>query len=236
MLIATCDDEIIYCNQVEELLIKLGKSIGIEIQCHKYCSGEELLKSDFNQYDIIFLDVDIITKNGIKVAEIIRETNQQVEIVFLTALPQYASDGYRVRAYRYLHKPLEYGTLEFELKDLLLKLHDYKKDKLVLIRDRKKYTLNIMDILYIEASDHYLIYYCVDRNISVAGTLKQIEMDLPEHLFFRVHKSFLVNLHYIENVKSKEIIMRNQKVIPIARRKTEKLRNKYADFLGDELS
>ena len=95
MLIATCDDEIKYCEQVECFLTRLEESLGIEIKCDKYCSGAELLKSNFNQYKIIFLDIDMLTENGINIAEKIREKNQQVEIVFLTALIQYAVEGYK---------------------------------------------------------------------------------------------------------------------------------------------
>lgn len=235
MLIATCDDEIKYCEQVECFLTRLGESLGIEIKCDKYCSGAELLKSNFNQYKIIFLDIDMLTENGINIAEKIREKNQQVEIVFLTALIQYAVEGYKVKAYRFLVKPVKYDDFEFQLKDLLLRLDNFEKSNLVLVKDGQEYTVKIEDIIYIEVLDHDLTYHCVNYDITVIGTMKKVETNLQEHYFVRIHNSYIVNMRYISEVRSQGIILENQLELPIARGKKEKFRKTYLDFWGDEL-
>lgn len=235
MLIATCDDEIEYCEQVESFLTRLGESLGIEIKCDKYCSGSELLKSDFNQYKIIFLDIDMLTENGINIAEKIREKNQKVEIVFLTALIQYAVEGYKVKAYRFLVKPVEYDDFEFQLKDLLLRLDNFDKSNLVLVKDGQEYTVKIEDIIYIEVLDHDLTYHCANYDITVIGTMKKAEAKLQEHYFVRIHNSYIVNMRYISEVGSQGIILENQLELPIARGKKEKFRKAYMDFWGDEL-
>lgn len=85
MKVAACDDEMIYCNQVENFFKKISKEYRVEIQCDKYTSGLQLLENDINQYSIIFLDIDMEDENGLQVAEKIRKENQTVELIFLTA-------------------------------------------------------------------------------------------------------------------------------------------------------
>ena len=115
MLIATCDDEVQFCKQVELYIKGLGKELGIETKCDKYISGK---------YQIIFLDIELKNENGIDIAEKIRKTNENVEIIFLTAFIQYAVDGYKVKAYRFLVKPVNYDDFVFQLNELFIRINN----------------------------------------------------------------------------------------------------------------
>ncbi len=235
MLIATCDDEIKYCNQVEEFSKKLAQTLGIEVQCDKYESGTELLKKDIRQYKIIFLDIDMKDENGIHIAEKIREIDKKVEIIFLTALIQYAIEGYRVNAYRFLVKPMEYNDFEFQLAELFVRINRFEKSNLKLTREGQDYTIKIDDIMYIEVMNHSLTYHCVNYDITVSGTMKKIENSLTGHYFARIHNSYMVNMRYIAEVKSQEIIMKNGTSLSVARSKKDTFRQAYLNFWGDEL-
>lgn len=235
MLIAVCDDEMEYCNQVEAFLWQLGNELGISIQCDKYISGEELLKSRFNQYQIAFLDINIQNENGIEIAEKIREVNQTMEIIFLTAYIQYALEGYRVKAYRFLLKPIAYEEFVFQLKELLLRLNDYERNHLKLVSYGQKYELKIEEIYYIEVMNHELTYHCVRGEVSINGNMKQIQERLSQCYFARIHSAYLVNMRQIEKVKNKEVILKNGRSLPLARTKQDEFRQKYLEFWGDEL-
>lgn len=235
MLIATCDDEIQYCEQVENFMIRLGNSLGIDIKCDKYSNGKELLESNFNQYQIIFLDIDINNENGIQIAEKIRETNQKVQIIFFTALIQYAIDSYKVNAYRFLVKPIEYEDFVFQLTELLIRLNDYEKSNLVLTKDGQEYIIKIKDIIFVEVMDHTLTYHCVNYNITVGGTMRKLEMNLKEHFFSRIHNSYLVNMKYIAEIRNQNLLLKNGKELPVARSKKETFRQAYLNFWGDAL-
>ena len=235
MLIATCDDDIQYCEQVECFVTRLGESLGIEVKCDKYQSGADLLDEDFCKYGIIFLDIDMINENGINVAEKIREKDQRVEIIFLTALIQYAVEGYKVKAYRFLVKPVEYDDFKFQLSDLMLRIDNFEKSNLVLTKDGQDYTVKIEEIMYIEVIDHYLTYHCVNYDLTVVGTMKKAENNLKGHYFVRIHNSYTVNMRYISKVKSQYLILENGIELPLSRGKKEKYRKVYLDFWGDEL-
>lgn len=235
MLIATCDDEIQYCNQVENFMIRLGNSLGIDVKCDKYQNGKDLLKSNYNQYQIIFLDIDMNDENGIHIAERIRETNQKVEIIFFTALIQYAVDGYRVKAYRFLVKPIEYEDFVFQLNELLVHLNNSEKSNLILTKDGQEYTVKIEDIIYVEVMDHSLTYHCVNYNITISGTMRKLEHNLKEHFFSRIHNSYIVNMRYITEVRNQNLLLQNGKELPIARSKKETFRQAYLNFWEEEL-
>ncbi|MCM1159936.1 MAG: LytTR family DNA-binding domain-containing protein [Roseburia sp.] len=235
MLIAVCDDEIEYCNQVENFMTQLGQETSIPIHCDKYTSGEQLLKSDFNQYQIVFLDINIQKENGIRIAEEIRKINQRIEIIFLTAFIQYALDGYRVKAYRFLLKPIEYEDFVFQTKELLLRLHEQKQSCLSLVSQGQKYEIKIEEIYYIEVLNHELTYHCIKGDISINGNLKKVAEQLEGCCFARIHNAYLVNMRQIEKVKNKEILLKDGSCLPLARTRQEEFRQRYLEFWGDEL-
>lgn len=235
MLIATCDDEPQYCDQVECFVTKLGEDLKIKLQCDKYTSGAELLKNNFQQYQIIFLDIDMKDENGIDIAEKIRENNIKVEIIFLTALIQYAVDGYKVRAYRFLVKPIEYDDFVFQVKELFLRLDHLEKSNFILTKEGQDYTVKIEDVMYIEVLDHNLTYHCTKYDITAPGIMRKIEKRLKEHCFVRVHNSFIVNMRFIERVQSQSLILKDGTELPLARSKKDAFRRTYLDFWGDEL-
>lgn len=236
MRIATCDDQIQYCEQVETFVSELGDSLGITIECDKYQSGKELLSADYDQYRIIFLDIDMVNENGISIAEKIRESNKRVEIVFLTALVQYAVEGYKVDAYRFLVKPVEYEDFEFELRDLLLKLADEKPDTLVLKDGNQIYKIKQEDLIYIEAKGHVIVYHCVEGDYIISTTMKKAENSLDKNYFKRIHNSYIINLEYLANLGKNEVQLKNGLKLPMSRRKKEEFVEQYVDYLGDKMS
>lgn len=233
-MIATCDNEIQYCEQVENYITRLGNSLKIDIKCDNYKNGKELLDSNFNQYQIIFLDINIQDENGIHIAEQIRKSNEKVEIIFLSALIQYAVEGYRVNAYRFFLKPIEYKDFAFQLTELLIRLNNYEKNNLILTKGRQKYTIHIDDIIYIEVIDHNLIYHCIDNNITINGTMRKLESDLQGLFFIRIHNSYIVNMRHVIEVKNKNLLLKNGKELPIARSKKESFRQTYLNFKKEQ--
>lgn len=235
MLIATCDDEMQYCEQIEKFITKLGTTLGIDVECDKYDSGSKLLNSNYSKYQIIFLDIIMPDENGIYIAEKIRETNQKVEIIFLTALLQYAIDGYKVRAYRFLVKPIQYEDFVFQLKELFIQLDGIEKNKLELRKYGQSLDIKIKDIIYVEVIDHFLTYHCVNCNLSIRGTMRKLENSLKEHFFFRIHNSYIVNMQYIYEIKNLHLLLKNGEELPIARSKRETFIQAYLDFWGEKL-
>ncbi len=235
MRIATCDDEREYCDQVEFFVTRLGEELQMKLQCDKYTSGADLLKNNFQKYKIIFLDIDMKSENGLEIAEKIRESNSKIEIIFLTALIQYAVDGYKVRAYRFLVKPMEYDDFVFQVKGLFLRLGQLEKNNLLVKREGQDYMVKIEDLLYIEVLNHDLTYHCTKNDITAPGIMRKVEIHLKEHCFVRIHNSFIVNMKFIARVQSQLLTLTDGTELPLARSKKDTFRRAYLDFWGDEL-
>lgn len=235
MLIATCDDENQYCEQVEQYIEKLGKALDIEIHCDKYNSGTKLLQNYTNQYQMIFLDIDMKSENGMRIAEKIREVDDKVEIVFLTAMIQYAVEGYRVNAYRFLVKPATYDDFAFQLSDILLRIDSYTKEYIELSQSDQNYKIKLEDIIYIESVSHEMVFSCVNETIRIRGALKKLEKMLNKNFFARIHNSYIINMKHIKDVLKQEVVMKNEMVLPVSRSKKDSFRQSYMDFWGDEL-
>lgn len=105
LTIAICDDEEYYRVHIKHILEKNLNSRRIRYQIELFSSGEDFLGQNKDmKFDIVFLDIEMKKINGMEVAYKIRERNPDTEIVFVTVMMEYALEGYRVNARRYLLK------------------------------------------------------------------------------------------------------------------------------------
>jgi DNA-binding LytR/AlgR family response regulator len=169
--------------------------------------------------DICFLDIVMPEMSGIALAEKLRANNFAGEIVFLTTSNNYAQQSYNVKAFDYLLKPI---TCE-KVKNIMNALQNFwaKTDKNGLFVKTHGSTrlIAFRDISYIEADDHYMNISLLDGSIVEAhATFSEIaEQLLPDSRFIKCHRSYIVNLNEITNIKKDDVIMRDGKKVPISR-------------------
>lgn len=146
--IAICEDEKEMRDLIENHLHNILKNREYKIE--KYSSGEELLQSNIKDIDILLLDIQMDQINGMDTARKIREVDNKMEIIFLTSLIDYVQEGYEVRAYRYLLKPIELDELR---KHVLTCINEIEKNKnhYILIKNKSNtYKIYSSEIKYIE--------------------------------------------------------------------------------------
>ncbi|WP_042274387.1 response regulator, partial [[Clostridium] dakarense] len=124
--IAICEDEKETQRSIEDYLDSILKNINIEYEIKKYSLGEELLECNLKDIDILLLDIQMGQINGMDTARKIREVDNTMEIIFITSLIDYVQEGYEVRAYRYLLKPIELEELK---KHVLTCIKEIEKNK-----------------------------------------------------------------------------------------------------------
>ena len=118
IFMAVSDDDGSVCDFVSTYTKELAQRSGFRAMVDKFSSGSELLCNEWQKYKMIFLDIEMEGKNGLETAEVLRKDGYQGEIVFISAIPEYCSQGYRYKAYRFLIKPISYEDFSFELDDL----------------------------------------------------------------------------------------------------------------------
>jgi len=170
-----------------------------------------------NKYnpDIVFLDIEMPNENGFKLFNYFDTFN--FEVIFITAFNQYAVDAIKYSALDYLMKPVNYMDLNDAIKryekreveksqrervDVLLanmNVGNSIKSKVALPTLDGYQMEKINNIMYCEAEQNYTkIYLLNGKYILVSKTLKLVEEILPNEVFFRIHKSHLLNLNYVE--------------------------------------
>jgi len=214
--IAICDD-----NQADtDYLTTLVKDWA-EVSMHMavietFASAEAFLYhyEENKDYDILLLDIEMGKMNGVELARKIRAGNREVQIIFITGYDDYIADGYDVEALHYILKPVHAEKLSKVLDRACEKL---KKNEEVLLLDLPDGMVRIplYEIRYIEVRSNYVTIHGAEE-ISVKATLSSMEQKLNDS-FFRVGRSFIVNMHYIRKITKKEVILEGGISVPISR-------------------
>lgn len=158
--------------------------------------------------DILFMDISMPKTTGMQLAEAMHKLKNPPAIVFVTAHSEYALDAFDVNAVDYLMKPVESERLiqalnKVQNRMLPLETTDSRGavERIPVEKAGRKVLVPVDSIRFIEAKDDYsCIYTDVDRYLSTTS-LAQLEDKLTEHGFFRVHRGYIVNLEYVENVE-----------------------------------
>ncbi len=155
--------------------------------------------------------------DGMAAARRIRERDDKVVIVFITAAPQYAISGYEVRALSYLLKPLPWFAFSQELKKSIDMVRRNDDDSMLIDTGKGQMRLNLADILYLESIRHTIVIHTLDGKLSINGTLKDMEAKLADYHFFRSNSCYLVNLKHVTGVADQDCIMSNGEQLRVSR-------------------
>jgi DNA-binding LytR/AlgR family response regulator len=234
--IILCEDQIQHQKTIEKFLKEILEENSIEYNLKIYKSGEELLSDYPKNVDIFILDIQMEKINGMDVARKIREIDRnRPEIIFTTSLIEYIQEGYEVRAYRYLLKPIKCEELEKHILSCISEVIN-KRDKFIIVENKNKtYKINIEDIMYIEIQRKDMSIYTEKRVYETKMTMDKIEKELENHNFYRCHKSFLVNLDYVENVKQYVAVLENKKEVLVSRHRFKDFKGRFLSSLGEKL-
>lgn len=230
MNVAIVDDEQKECDLLCEYCSKYAGETGAKINTTVFNSGDALL-SDYKIYfDIIIFDIDMPGTNGMDTAKCIREMDKNVTILFMTNIAQYAIDGYAVEAVDYVIKPIGYYEFSMKFRKAISKAAQKKSHAIVL--DTVDGVRHVMtsEIWYVEVMSHYLLFHVDGAVYKVRGSMKeQMEILIPYN-FCRVHKSYLVNLEYVEEIQTKSVLVKTDE-IPLGRTFKDELMQEYMRYL-----
>ncbi len=232
--VAICDDNHAIREELKQYLNDFSSKSNIEIELHEFKSGEELLGSHYQEFDLLILDIQMDGMNGLDVARKVRETNSDMTIIFFTNYIQYALEGYEVQAYRFLLKPLSYEQFSSIVGTALI---DYanRKQNVFIVNSRDKNTcILIDDILYAETDRRHIMIHTMNHNIDSTMTMREVEDTLKNYLFFRCHTSYLVSLQKIKSIGLQDLELIDGTKIPVSKHRRKDLKEKLATFWGEK--
>ena len=236
MKIAVCDDDKRDIARLKKLIEAYDADNNIGFSVSEYESGSELLEAVGNgeDVDIIFLDINMDDMDGLSVAKKIREETDDVPIVLVTAFMNYALDGYKVRASRFLIKDDLDKTFRECMDDICQEIRK-KSGTIALSCVEGEVRLKVPDIILIETAGHKCLIQMKDRTYQIYEKLEVLEEKLKDHGFLRTHKSFLVNMRHIENINSYILTRDNDRQISVPKARYKQVKQEYTLFAGREL-
>ena len=205
------DDEPLAREEMESLVKEVSqiKILGIFSNAPTAMS---FLKN--NEVDIAFLDIEMPMVTGLDFAT---QIPQNTLVIFTTAYPQYALKSYELDAIDYLLKPIA----KERLKKAIHKASIYKKllseqtpkntveisgnDFLLIRSERRFHKIRFSDIKYIEGLKDYVVVYTTNQKLITAMNLKTIHQNIPQNMFLRVNKSYVVNINHIDSFDSHSV-------------------------------
>lgn len=198
------DDELYSRDELKHLLQEFP-SINIVGEAE---SGEAaVMKSLQLQPDVVFLDVEMPKMNGMAAAKALMELKKIPLIVFATAYPQFAAEAFRYDAIDYLLKPYDEDQLQETIQRIEKKLVNNdegetgkRSGKLPVEAEGEIFYLDPADILYIYRDEKVTKLITKTGEFETKTPLKDLESRLVAFDFFRIHKSYLVNLSYVSKL------------------------------------
>lgn len=221
------DDEPLALQNLESYIRKtpgltLIRTFLNPVQAHDFLSSDPA--------DLVFLDIQMPDLNGIQLSRLI---GAQTRLIFTTAYSEYALDGLKAGAVDYLLKPFGYDEFLAAVAKVRSfvsagKLQSGGLQDLWFVKSEGRLVPVLLSaILYLEAGDDY-VHFILDsgKKLLVHGTLKDLETRLPAGMFFRIHRSWLINLSKITAIDRSRVFFGNQYLVV-----GEAYRDAFADLL-----
>ncbi len=202
-----CDDNILILNRLSKMLetIFINKNINGNV-CLKATSPDETLEYvSTHKVDVMFLDINLNSKlTGCDVADIVRKSNKNIYIVFLTGHLEYALLAYKYKTFDYLAKPI----IDERLEETVLRLvDDMTAEKINYIRlNNNRIAINSNDVNYIKKDGMKLVFCTNNESFETYSSFSKFEKSLPEN-FVRCHKSYIVNINNVTKLQSSDNIL-----------------------------
>lgn len=232
---ALCDDDRTALDEMGALLDRYRMSRGQEIVYTAFHSSLELLAEIEKgaRFDVLILDIIMPGENGISAAKEIRQYDSVVKIIFLTSSSEFAVESYTVGAYFYQVKPLREEPF-FELMDSVVCECRKERQENLILRCKTGITRICLDRLkYCEVTGRTLLFHMEDGSVlESVGSLDDLCRRLMEYQnFLRPHRSYVINMEYIQSISYRAITMEGHMEIPIPHGKCSEMKNKYLEYI-----
>lgn len=204
-------------------------SCPLQQNSHRCFSGYSYTSESRIHFPVsIFLDADFCRLNGLELgAQLIRLSPKPV-IVFTTQSLSYAVRGYGI-AMRYLPKPITYETFSDVMK---LAMERILPQKISIFSNGTQMFIPINEIMYFEVLRHQpLIHLSSGENISVRSTLTEAISQVPPSIFAQPHKSYYINMEYVDRLTQQNITMTNGDLIPIGRSRKSDFQHQLSEYI-----
>lgn len=235
MRIAVCDDDIHELSSLAEFinLYKTSRNLGWEYDV--FTSGFELVSAleKGKRFDLYCLDIMMPGLSDMDAAREIRGFDKTAPILFFTSSPEYALESYSVKAINYVIKPITKEKLFLVFDEVLEQLKAEKKKDAVIVRSSEGIQrILVCNLVFAEVIGRNVLYHlrsgkvieCTESFSSVCNSL------MKYGCFIKPHRSYLVNMQYVDTIGKHQMILQNLSTVPIAQGRAREIRQQYLNY------
>ncbi|NLT95577.1 MAG: response regulator transcription factor [Clostridia bacterium] len=240
LLLAVCDDSIDELSNMVQLINQYRVARNFNCEYAVFPNGFELVSAleKGKRFDIYCLDIIMPGFTGIDVAKEIRKFDKTAPILFFTSSPEFALQSYSVKAINYILKPITKEKLFITFDELLEQIKAEKNENAIIVKSNKGIQkILISNLVFVEIIGRNVLYNlrsgkvieCIESFFSVCDTL------LKYRCFIKPHRSYLVNMQYVDTIENQQLILQTLSVIPIAQGKVREIKQQYLDYQMEEV-
>ncbi|MBR5329102.1 MAG: response regulator transcription factor [Firmicutes bacterium] len=238
LTVAVCDNEKTICDQMLEFLHRYAEESDVKPDVMTFYSGEDIyLALDKGaSFDLIFLDIEMYHLSGLDVAQAIREHQSDLltQIVYISAKQEYVMELFDTHPLNFLLKPLKYERVA-ACMDKAISLKTKRGEVFSYTFNGKSHRVPLSNIHYFESYGRKIRMVRGSGTEEFNGRLSDIVHKYADKGFVQIHKSYVVNLGYIETVAATTVIMYNGDVLPLSRDRRTELATAFLEaHLGED--
>lgn len=243
--IAVCDDNENFLEVLKRITLENALHYFKKVSVQGFTDGQNLLNHHKQtHFDIIFLDIDMPEFTGFDVAQELRKQRKDCYIIFVTNHNEFVYGSMEFQPFYFICKS-NISSLKTDIANVLNKLsvHLRQHKKLILSdEEHGRICVQYRDILYIESDNHHVKYCVIDEHeistfVKVRAVIGELEKELSDFNFSRVHKKYLVNLSHIFNLdmKKDEVIFKQGFRLPMSRKYKHMVDDDFSKYLRETI-
>lgn len=234
--IAICDDNLPLTSEIEKLLTSISQRYYIKIDISIFFDGKTLYSSirSGNNYDLVYLDIEMNDMNGIEVAHLIRSREIPAVLIYISAYESYYRQLFEVEPFRFILKPID--TLLFEKYFLAAHKKIISNLQYFTYSFHQKYSkISFSNIIYFESQGRCIMIHTPTEKHRFLGKLDNIESEIQSYNldFIRIHQSYLINPRYIQTISLSHITLTNGCILRVSPKYQNQIRSQYLTTIED---
>ena len=232
--LAIVEDEQAYIDQLNDYIRKYRHEHGTDLSVSVFRDGDEIVEKYSGSFDIILMDIQMQFMDGMTAAEEIRKVDQNVIIIFITNMEQYAVRGYQVDALDYIVKPVEYFSFSRKLDRAISRIRRHDSSFLTIHAGGGIYKIPASRILYLVSEGHNLLFYTTGGEYTSRMNISDAEKELAPCGFYRCGKGYIVNLEKVDAYVD-GMCRIGSHTIPVSRAKKKEFLSVMTEYMSSRL-
>lgn len=234
--IAVCDDEQESLDMIRKELYKAAERLNITIETYPYMDGSEvvdLICNNKEDFDILFLDIDMPNISGLEVAKKIRDAGSDIVLIFISAHEQYVFESIDYNPFKYIRKNKIKEEMEYSLKRAYKRISSENVKSIVVKTQDGEVRLKHTSIMYFEVYARRMSVFTNDnqqRNLVGRKSIKNLYSELNNEDFIQIHSGCIVNVKYIDEYSGHDITLDNGTKLIVSRSRIKEVKEAISSY------